>query len=77
MGRATIDATAAPGEGATVRCYSLIGRTTVRVAGGARVRLVGGSLIGRRQMDAATGAGPNITVLVCTLIGSVNVVHAV
>lgn len=75
LGRATIDATAPPGEGATIRAYALIGRTTVRVSPGARVRLVGGSLIGRREMDAATGDGPEITVLGCTLIGDIRVTH--
>ena len=76
LGRASIDATAAPGPGAKVRTYSLIGSTTVRVAAGARVRLVGGNLVGRREMDAANGDGPEVTVLACGLVGGVRVVHA-
>jgi hypothetical protein len=76
LGRATIDATAAAGPEAKVRTYSLIGTTTVRVAAGARVRLLGGNIIGRREMDAATGEGPEITILACGLVGGVRVVHS-
>ena len=72
LGSAVVDATAPAGPDAKVRTYSLIGSTTVRVAAGARVRLVGGNIVGRRDMDAATGDGPEITVLV----GGVRVVHA-
>ena len=75
LGRATIDATAPPGEGATIRAFSLLGQMTIRVSAGARVRLVGGNLIGRRQVDAATGDGPEITVLACTLVGGIRVTH--
>jgi len=75
LGRATIDATALPGEGATIRVYSIVGTTTVRVSAGARVRLRGGSLIGRREMDAASGDGPEITVLACSLVGGIRVTH--
>jgi hypothetical protein len=52
-----------------------VGQTTIRVSAGARVRLVGGNLIGRRQVDAATGDGPEITVLACTLVGGIRVTH--
>jgi hypothetical protein len=75
LGRATIDATATPSEGATIRTYSLVGDTTVRVAAGARVRLVGGNLVGRREMDASVGEGPEVTVLACSLVGGIRVVH--
>jgi hypothetical protein len=75
VGRSEIDATALPGAGAKVRTYHLVGETTVRVAAGARVRLVGGNLLGRREMDAATGDGPEITILACGLIGGVRVIH--
>ena len=76
LGRATIDATAPAGPDAKVRAYSLIGTTTVRVAAGARVRLVGGNIVGRRDMDAATGEGPEVTVLACGLVGGVRVEHS-
>jgi len=75
LGRADVDATAPAGPDAKIRTYSLIGTTTVRVAAGARVRLVGGNIVGRREMDAATGDGPEITVLACGLVGGVRVVH--
>ena len=76
LGRATIDATATPGEGAVIRVFSLIGTATVRVSAGARVRLVGGNLIGRRELDAASGDGPEITVLACSLVGGIRVTRA-
>ena len=75
IGRATIDATAVPGPGAKVRTYSLVGHTTIRVAAGTRVRLIGGNLLGRREMDAALGEGPEIVILACGLVGGVRVVH--
>jgi hypothetical protein len=75
LGRTTIDATAAPGEGATIHTYSLVGDTIVRVSAGARVRLVGGNLLGRREMDASVGDGPETTVLACSLVGGIRVIH--
>jgi hypothetical protein len=75
LGRTTIDATAAPGEGAMLRTYSVVGDTTVRVSTGTRVRLVGGNLLGRREMDASVGDGPEITVLACSLVGGIRVIH--
>ena len=77
FGGADIDATARPADDATIRVFSLIGGVNVRVAKGARAQLVGGSLVGGRRVDVATGEGPQITVLACTLIGGVRVTHAV
>jgi hypothetical protein len=76
LGGADIDATAAPADGATLRVFSVIGGINVRVAKGVRVKLTGGGLVGGRSMDEATGGGPEITVLACTLIGGVRVTHA-
>jgi hypothetical protein len=59
-----------------IRVFSLIGTATVRVSAGARVRLVGGNLIGRRELDAAAGDGPQITVLACSLVGGIRVTRA-
>ncbi len=75
LGRLKIDATAVPGNGATIRAFSIIGGADIRVASGTRVRLRGGSLIGAREMDATVGDGPEITVLACTLLGGVRVAH--
>jgi hypothetical protein len=75
LGSATIDATAPPGDGATIRLYSIVGVTTVLVSAGARVRLTGGSLIGRRDMDAASGDGPDITILACSVVGGIRITH--
>ncbi len=76
LGGSDIDATAAPAQGATIRVFSLIGGINVRVAKDARVKLKGGSLVGGRSMDEATGEGPEVTVLACTVIGAVRVTHA-
>jgi hypothetical protein len=77
FGGADIDATARAAEGATIRAFSVIGGVNVRVAKGARAKLVGGSLVGGRRVDVATGDGPEITVTACTLIGGARVTHAV
>ncbi len=75
LGRTEIDATAPPGDGATIRVFSLVGTTTIRVSEHTRVRLKGGNLVGRREMDAASGDGPEITVLACSLVGGIRVSH--
>ncbi len=54
----------------------MIGGIKVRVAKGTRAKLVGGSLVGGRRVDVATGDGPEITVTACTLIGGVRITHA-
>jgi hypothetical protein len=76
FGGAKIDATARSAEGATIRVFSVIGGIKVRVAKGARAKVVGGSLVGGRRVDVATGDGPEITVTACTLIGGVRITHA-
>jgi hypothetical protein len=77
LGRSRIDATAPPGDGATIRAFSIVGTTTIVVSGSTRVRLKGGNLIGRREMDASSGEGPEITVLACSLVGGIRVSHVV
>ena len=73
MGDARIDASAAPGEGATVTFIGLAGDAIVRVAPGSRVSGEGFSVFGDRRIDVSPGDGPEIRIDIFAVFGDLQV----
>ncbi|MFN8109266.1 MAG: hypothetical protein U0Y82_05380 [Thermoleophilia bacterium] len=74
IGGSKLDATATPANGeGRIKAISIVGGADITVPRGARVRLMGGSLLGGRRVDVTPGDGPVINILACSLVGGVHV----
>ncbi|GAA1025414.1 MULTISPECIES: hypothetical protein [Amycolatopsis] len=67
---------AEPGDGATLKLTSVIGKIRVAVPAGTPVTLRGWSLLGERRNQAAEGGGKPVTVVASTVIGEVEIVES-
>lgn len=74
VGGATIDATSQPGEGATLRVFSLVGGAVIAVAPGTRVEQGGISIFGgSKNLVHAEPDGPQIKIQVFSLFGGLRI----
>lgn len=71
---ARIDATAAPGEGATLTVITFLSSATVFVPVGARIQLSGGDILGSHSVDVEPSPdGPSITIQAYPVLGSIKI----
>jgi hypothetical protein len=74
FGGAQVDATAAPGEGATLGLVTILGGAEVTVPAGAPVTASGVALLGGRSIDVdSMEDGPEIRLKAYTVLGGVRV----
>ena len=73
VGDAKIDASAAPGPGATVTVVALAGDVVVHVQPGAKVTARAFGLVGDRKIAVAWGDGPEIRINAYRVLGDLEV----
>ncbi len=74
IGGAKIDATAAPGEKASLTLVTLLGGAEVTVPGGARVTSGGFAFLGGRKIDVTSSPdGPEIRVHAYSILGGIDI----
>lgn len=73
LGGTRVKATATDFLGATITVFTLVGATDIQVPRDSRIRLRGFTLFGSRKIDVRSSDGPEVTVRVFSLFGSVTV----
>jgi hypothetical protein len=73
VGDAEIDASAAPGPGASLTLIALVGDAAIRVPPGTKVTGGGFGLLGDRKVQVSPGDGPEVRINVYKLVGDLKV----
>ncbi len=74
FGGASVDATASPGDGATLKIVTILGGAEVFVPEGARVTVGGLAFLGGRHVEVPSRAeGPEIRLRAYTVLGGLKV----